>query len=561
MAMRKTSKRAKTVKVRKAVKAVKVRKAVKTVKARKTVKAVKTVKRAAPKALSRKEIEILRCVLDDKTNAEIAEFLGVSQGKLKTLLSAIANKLGVVGRKRAANKAKTLGLLTPDRKGAEAKRAPVSIGIVGCGTGGLSLLNIFRNNPGVAIAWVSDKRTTAAGIKHARELKIPVIEDYKKAVQKPTDVIINVTGCKHTMKELQRLKAPDTELMGGLSAKVMWQLIDERRQRYEERERILKGHELLYKFGLIIEGAEGMADACQTIVDHARLLTGAPAGSLAVFDEKGDDMYVVASSGFSKNFSRVGRWKIRKGGLTGKILNKGGPLMVPSIHGPDMTSLLKAEGVKSVLASTLNVEKKIVGILYVNDFKERTFTDDEISLFSLLTIYAGLTIERVRAFEETRLLSITDGLTGLYNHRFLMEEMHRELQRASRYRRQLSIIMLDIDHFKKYNDKYGHIEGNKVLKCIARILRYNSRDSDTVGRFGGEEFCIVLPEIDKQGAHAFAERLIRKISAHPMPNRKVTVSGGISTYPDDGRDHIEILRVADKYLYDAKAKGRDTVCS
>ena len=151
----------------------------------------------------------------------------------------------------------------------------------------------------------------------------------------------------------------------------------------------------------------------------------------------------------------------------------------------------------------------------MNDFKRREFRAEDISLFSLLTIYAGLTIERVKAIEETRLLSITDGLTGLSNQRYLMEQLQKELQRAARHKNPLAVIMFDIDNFKAYNDSYGHLEGNKVLKTIARMLRKSTRLSDTVGRFGGEEFCLVMPEISKEGAKAFASRIVKENGRTP----------------------------------------------
>ena len=193
----------------------------------------------------------------------------------------------------------------------------------------------------------------------------------------------------------------------------------------------------------------------------------------------------------------------------------------------------------------------------MNDFKRREFRAEDISLFSLLTIYAGLTIERVKAIEETRLLSITDGLTGLSNQRYLMEQLQKELQRAARHKNPLAVIMFDIDNFKAYNDSYGHLEGNKVLKTIARMLRKSTRLSDTVGRFGGEEFCLVMPEISKEGAKAFASRIVKEIGEHPMPNRKVTLSGGVSTFPHDGKTHVLLLKKADERLYAAKKQGRN----
>ncbi len=122
------------------------------------------------------------------------------------------------------------------------------------------------------------------------------------------------------------------------------------------------------------------------------------------------------------------------------------------------------------------------------------------------------------------------------------------------------MLLLDIDHFKDYNDSYGHLDGNKVLKNISRILLKNSRATDTVSRFGGEEFCIVMPQVGKKGALSYGKRLIKMVEKEAMPNRKITVSGGVSAFPEDGTSHIELLKEADKRLYKAKRAGRNRVC-
>lgn len=204
---------------------------------------------------------------------------------------------------------------------------------------------------------------------------------------------------------------------------------------------------------------------------------------------------------------------------------------------------------------------RIIGILYVNDFKKRDFGLEEVSLFSLLIIYAATTLERVKSIEAMRVLSITDGLTGLYNHRYLMEQMQNEVKRALRYGRTLSIIMLDIDHFKEYNDDFGHLEGNKVLKWISKTLMQSARATDTVGRFGGEEFCIVVPEMEKAGAIAFAKRILKEVANYKGLCRKVTFSGGVATFPTDGRIPSDLIKKADMNLYKAKRLGRNRIFS
>ncbi|MBI5893688.1 MAG: diguanylate cyclase [Deltaproteobacteria bacterium] len=514
-------------------------------------------------ALSAAEKEILKWVQEGKTNNEIGGIIGKSKETVKFHLKNIMKRMDVVSRTQAVSKAMSQGLLPEVLSHNVMKAVKTKVCIVGCGKGGTAILDIFKEDPSIEVVGVSDENPDAKGIGLAKSLNIPTTTDYREIIKIGTDIIINVTGSKKVRDEIKKLKPPDTELMEGLSARLLWQLVEERRKRIKERERVLKEHESLYHLGLVIENIDSMKDAGLAIVDYATKLTSTPAGSLALFDERNEDMILVASKGFSSDFKKVDRWYIRQGGLTSYILNQKSPFVISDLKAyPDPNPVLIREGVRSLLAAPLTIEGRIVGILYVNDFKKRSFRADDVSLFSLLTVYAALTIERVKSIEEMRTLSITDGLTNLYNHRYLMEQMQKEIQRAERHNHPLSVIMLDIDHFKEYNDKFGHLEGNKVLKSIARILTKTARTTDIVGRFGGEEFCIIVPEIEKHGAVLFAKRLLNEvINVSPSFKKTVTISGGVAVFPKDGKIPVELINKADMLLYKAKRQGRNKVCS
>ena len=510
--------------------------------------------------LNLEEIKMLKLIAEGKTNNEISGEFGLSNGATAYRLAATFKKLGVKSRKGAVKKAIVKGVLPP-LADMEPKGGKVRLGVVGGGRGGAAILDIFKDSPSFEVVWLSDLDDKAEGSKLARKLSIPFAKDFKKHLQKKVDVIIDVTGSGGVRKRLEGAVPESTELMGGLSARIMWELVEDRRKRLDEKELVLKGHEAIYKLGLAMESCDSLKDTGKAIVDYAMMLTGTPAASLAILDEKDEGMYMVANKGFSRSFSKEVRWKLRKGGLTGNILNQNGPLYISNLaEYPHPNPLLLREGVRSVLAAPLTVEKRLVGILYVNDFKVRTFSEEEASLFSLLTIYSAHNIERVKTLEQTRLLSITDGLTGLYNHRYMMDQLDREIERAGRHKRPLSVILFDIDHFKDYNDRFGHLEGNKVLKRIADFLMHHTRVSDTVARFGGEEFCIIMPEIDKAGAVLFGKRLVKMMASTRMPNRTVTLSGGVATYPADGDEHLTLLRRSDERLYKAKREGRNRIC-
>lgn len=174
-------------------------------------------------------------------------------------------------------------------------------------------------------------------------------------------------------------------------------------------------------------------------------------------------------------------------------------------------------------------------------------------------------LKLVEANKQLKELSIRDGLTALYNRRYFDGRLEEEAQRALRYNRVFALEMIDIDHFKKLNDTYGHACGDEVLKQVATIMRENTRDTDIVCRYGGEEFCVVLLEADEKRAYHHAERLREAVSAYIFSNgqtplsEKVTVSVGIGMFIQDARDARELVESADSALYAAKAGGRNQV--
>jgi len=150
-------------------------------------------------------------------------------------------------------------------------------------------------------------------------------------------------------------------------------------------------------------------------------------------------------------------------------------------------------------------------------------------------------------------LSILDGLTGVYNHRYLHEVLDRELARARRYPQNLSLVMIDVDNFKKYNDTNGHMAGDELLKGLTNLLVRSLRNLDMVFRYGGEEFCILLIETNKEGARLAAERLLNLIRLS-LPT---TISMGIAEFPTDSREKDMLIDKADKALYEAKTSGKN----
>jgi diguanylate cyclase (GGDEF)-like protein len=164
-----------------------------------------------------------------------------------------------------------------------------------------------------------------------------------------------------------------------------------------------------------------------------------------------------------------------------------------------------------------------------------------------------------RKNEELETLSVTDGLTGLHNRRRLMESLTDEVRRSQRLKHTFSVLMVDVDHFKKYNDTFGHLAGDGVLARVAALLREATREVDDVARYGGEEFLVMLPETGMVEALEIAERVRARVAAEVFPGRRITVSIGVSEFPLYGNTPEQVIAAADEALYEAKREGRDRV--
>ncbi|MBI5189371.1 MAG: GGDEF domain-containing protein [Nitrospirae bacterium] len=308
-----------------------------------------------------------------------------------------------------------------------------------------------------------------------------------------------------------------------------------------------------------------MHQVLDAILKSAMKLTNTNAGSIALYDKDTQELSIFAHRGFSHDFVGDTRWKVRPGGLTDKILKSKKPTVISDTTNQKFFTnpLALKEGIKSMVCVPLIFNEDIIGIFYVDDFSPRKFNRRELRLLYILSSFAAMSIDHARLHETTRQLAVTDGLTGLYNHRHFQEVLDKEVARAGRYGEKVSLIMLDIDDFKKLNDQYGHTFGDKVLKKLADILRESVRDSDTAARYGGEEFTVILPKVGSYQASLMAYRLLRDVTKKSQRLMRgkgsLTVSMGVSCYPDDATSRRALIELADRALYEAKRRSKDTV--
>ena len=188
------------------------------------------------------------------------------------------------------------------------------------------------------------------------------------------------------------------------------------------------------------------------------------------------------------------------------------------------------------------------------------FDDHDARQITLLAAWAGLALENLRLAERVEKLAITDDLTQVYNFRFLKSALRREIRRATRFGQQMSLIMLDVDNLKAYNDRHGHLRGSFLLKGMAQLLSRNLRSFDLIAKYGGDEFTLILPQTAREGAMVVAERMRTAVESTEfplVPRGAITISLGVGTYPIDASDGLGLIRAADRALYQAKQSGRN----
>ncbi|GAB4260027.1 sensor domain-containing diguanylate cyclase [Thermincola ferriacetica] len=227
---------------------------------------------------------------------------------------------------------------------------------------------------------------------------------------------------------------------------------------------------------------------------------------------------------------------------------------------PGITQFLR-----SLLVVPLMVEKKIIGVVTIGKKEPYAYGPKHMQILTILGGQAAVAMANALLYKKIEKLAITDGLTKVYNHRYFYKKFEEEYQRSQRYGCKFSVIMIDIDYFKRFNDEFGHKAGDTALFTVAKIIKTNTRNIDTVARYGGEEFAILLPETDSGDAKIVAERIRKAISetvfriADDKPPVGVTVSIGVSSYPADTKDPQQVVELADQALYYSKEHGKNRV--
>lgn len=303
--------------------------------------------------------------------------------------------------------------------------------------------------------------------------------------------------------------------------------------------------------------------ALAVVLRRSLAVTRTRAGSIALYDRTSNRLRMHAHKGFSRNFVGNREWKVRRGGLTDRLLRtKKLTVITNTTHKTFFTNPLAVEeGIKSLVCVPLVHQREVIGILYVDDFAPRIFTKDSLQELEVLSSFAAIAIRHAQMHRDLQQKAITDSLTGLFNRRYFEEILSRELQRSERYGREFSLALVDVNDFKKFNDRFGHQAGDEALSALGGAIRRALRSTDLACRYGGDEMVVVLPETRLEKAYNLFVRRTRDeieggFSELTGGKYRLSVTIGIASYPVDGVTARDLVLAADRALLHAKKHKR-----
>jgi len=331
-----------------------------------------------------------------------------------------------------------------------------------------------------------------------------------------------------------------------------------------ELDRKIHNLKILYDIGRALNFIDDLTKLLVMIIDQAIDVVHASKGSLMLLENGHLVVRVV------RGINMITEEKILSGeiqctriklgeGIAGRVAKTGKPLLIDDAISDERFKASRHSNVENIMCVPLKVYDDTIGVINMSNKKDGKFSMDDLKIISSLADQAAVAINNARLYE----MAVTDSLTKLFIRRHFMQRLDGEFKRAKRYGHELSMLMLDIDHFKELNDTYGHQAGDKVLVEVARLFKRTIRGTDIVGRYGGEEFCILLPETSTSGAITFAERVRQEMEEMIIDFNNIelrtTISIGTATLPRDANSPTELISTADLAMYKSKEGGRNRV--
>lgn len=323
----------------------------------------------------------------------------------------------------------------------------------------------------------------------------------------------------------------------------------------------------MYGLGALLSSSRSIEETLNLTLDAVEDILKADRCSILLLDKASNELVLRAARGMRAG--AVGKLRLRSDqGLAGEALRTGKPVNVPDT---DLEPLFVPspsgyEKIRSMLVVPLLVRDNRLGVINISSVKKkRVFTSKEMMAIGLVADYAALALENAGLLEEKERQAITDGLTGLYNYRYFKNRLSELVERYQGRPARISLIWMDLDHFKEYNDTFGHIKGSEVLKRLAGIISDCVKGREAVvTRYGGDEFAVILPGMGGREAGRIAEEIRKAIYRTDFAPggrgyQRISASIGLAVFPDDARDANALVEKADQAMYYAKERGRNKV--
>ncbi len=477
-------------------------------------------------------------------------------------------------------------------------RGPITLAIVGGGTRAASLLRLMNDVEGARVVAVCAPHLSSPSVRLGEDLGVFVTDQLVEVFQVPDlDLIIDISDDPRIYPQLEAQKPAQVALVGASGSELVWDLLVAKK-RGEEQGRLfvelqvaydkIRSHErrlqtskealeraneelesrlaeifFTHEFFKALTNFTSVDDVCSLIVDGCNGILGAEISCVYLFSRDDWTLKLAASQGRPETAFRhvvpvsetILGYAFREGSLQEADVDR------------DVSSnawVLDRGDVVSQAAVPLRAGENVFGVMVMASATRRELSPQEMERLQVLGNQSSLSLQNALLHGELERLSVTDRLTELYNHGYFQQRLEEEFKRSARFGHPLSLIMLDIDNFKEFNDAYGHPQGDKVLKAVSGIIRSNLREMDIAARYGGEEFVVVLPETDCEGASAVADRIRADVGdlswdtggSGPV---KRTVSVGVASFPRDASSAARLLELADAAMYRAKRAGKNRV--
>ncbi len=474
----------------------------------------------------------------------------------------------------------------------------ISVAVVGGGTRAASMLRLMNETENVSVVAVCGPHASSPAVRLAEDLGVYATTELTEVFQiAGLGLILDMSEDARVRMQLETQRPRDIAVVNAEGSDLVWDLLVAKK-RGEEHEKLfielqvaydkIRSHErrlqaskealeraneelesrlaeifFTHEFFKALTSYTSVDDVCSLIVDGCNGILGAEISCVYLFNREDWTLLLRASQGRPEEAFRAVVPVSET--ILGHTFREGAVQEVEVDAGaPSGRWVLDPGDVASQAAVPLRAGEHVFGVMVMASSTHRELSATEMERLQVLGNQSSLSLQNALLHGELERLSVTDRLTELYNHGYFQQRLDEEFKRSARFGHILSLIMLDIDDFKAFNDAHGHVRGDDVLRGVSAVIRSNLREMDIAARYGGEEYVIVLPETDTEGALAVAERIREGVEALSWGRDGGTgvgrtVSVGVASFPHHAQTAIRLLEAADRAMYSAKRAGKNRV--